>query len=184
METLSEQEIRTRCISVCQEHNLVVSNTRIEKEPAKLATYRCVATPKFQGPYAPTRYAQLDFILINKRWKNSFLNVESSTYHAMSTDHKLLKAKVAVKLAKRNTKKLPKPGIFRHPTAKEIQKQNELVASKINSEKPNDTADPFATWAKILIDCAAVCFIPVPSEQKKPYISDTARQLLCAKATT
>ena len=183
LETLSEQQIdnRTRFISFCQEHSLVVSNTWFEKEAAKLVTYRCVAAPNFQGPYTPKRYAQLDFILINKRWKNSFINVESSNNHAISTDHKLLVAKVAVKLAKRNTKKPVKRGIFRPPTAEEIQKYNELVASNINSEKPNDSTDPFATWARILIDCAAVCFIPVPSEQKKPYISDTAWQLLCTK---
>ena len=183
LETLSEQQIdnRTRFISFCQEHSLVVSNTWFEKEAAKLVTYRCVAAPNFQGPYTPKRYAQLDFILINKRWKNSFINVESSNNHAISTDHKLLVAKVAVKLAKRNTKKPVKRGIFRTPTAEEIQKYNELVASNINSEKPNDSTDPFATWARILIDCAAVCFIPVPSDQKKPYISDTAWQLLCTK---
>ena len=183
LETSSEQQIdnRTRFISFCQEHSLVVGNTWFEKEAAKLVTYRCVAAPNFQGPYTPTRYAQLDFILINKRWKNSFINVESSNNHAISTDHKILVAKVAVKLAKRNTKKPVRRDIFRPPTTEEIQKYNELVASSINSEKPNDTADPFATWARILIDCAAVCFSPVPSEQKKPYISDTAWQLLCAK---
>ena len=96
-----QKDNRSRFITFCQENGFVICNTWYQKSLSKLVTYRNVAAPNFQGPYTTDRYSQLDYVLINQRWKNCIQNVETNDQHAVSTDHKLLVAEARVKLAKR-----------------------------------------------------------------------------------
>ena len=176
-----QKDNRTRFVSFCQEHGFVISNTWFPKEPSKLVTYRNVAAPHFQGPFTTDRYAQLDYILINQRWKNSIHNVETSNSHAISTDHKLVIAEATVKLAVRTKGQECRSLRFRKPTEEQIRHYNELVSQKVQTQDFQDNPDPFAAWAHILIDSALACFPTIPPQQRKPYISDIAWQLLCEK---
>ena len=91
-ETLGEHMIRedARFIRLCQEHGLTVVNTLFQKDKSKLITYRNVAAPNFHPPtlWTPDRYGQLDFMLINKKWKNTVTNAESNLQTGVTMDHK------------------------------------------------------------------------------------------------
>ena len=163
-----QKDNRNRFVSFCQEHGLVISNTWFQK-------------PHFQGPFTTDRYAQLDYILINQRWKNSIRNIETSSSHAISTDHKLVIADATVKLAVRKKSHECRYLRFRKPTEEQIRHYNELVSQKVQTQDFQDKPDPFAAWAYFLIDSASACFPMIPPQQRKPYISDMAWQLLCEK---
>ena len=75
IESLSEkqQDNRERLVSLCQDKGLTLINTWFCKEPSKLVTYRNVTTQNFEAPYTTAKFGQLDFILVNQRWKKHFL---------------------------------------------------------------------------------------------------------------
>ena len=84
---------------------MVVTNTLFEKdEPQLLITHRNATTPCFSLPFTTERFSQLDYILINSRWNKSITHVETTSFHAVTSDHKLLVAHVRIKLAKHTDK--------------------------------------------------------------------------------
>ena len=65
--------------------------TNYQKREGKLWTYT----------YANNTKAQIDYILINKKWKNSALNCEVySSFEGVSTDHRIVTAKIRLSLRK------------------------------------------------------------------------------------
>ena len=63
-----QKDHRSRFTTFCQENGYVIS--WYQKSLPKHVTYRNVAALFFQGPCRTDRYAQLDYVLINRRWKN------------------------------------------------------------------------------------------------------------------
>ena len=176
-----QQDNRQRFIDLCQQHDLLVANTLFEKEPAKLITYRNATNPSFAPPYTTDRFGQLDFILINSKWKNAITNAESTSGHSISIDHTLLLANVRIKLAATKALRCQRLPKYRTPTNEELILYNNDICRKIDAETFSEEADPFDIWAKTLIDTAEQCFTAIPPEQKKAYLSQTAWDLLCQK---
>jgi len=78
------------------EFNLIVTNTHIQKPRRKLWT--------FQYPNASK--AQLDYILVRRKWANSIQNVEAyNTFKTVGSDHRVITAKVQLSLRAPNVKK-------------------------------------------------------------------------------
>jgi len=71
-------------------------NTFFQKDPKQLITYR----DKMVGPdeWNPTNYAQIDFIIANRRCKNAVTNVFSDTDTELNSDHFPLIAELRFKL--------------------------------------------------------------------------------------
>jgi len=86
-----------------------------------------------------------------------------------------------VKLAKRKKAHGCSHPKLRQPSELQIQEFNKLVTEKVHTQNFPLSQDPFAEWAHILIDAALTCFTPIPPQQRKPYIIDTAWELLCTK---
>ena len=62
---------------------------KLPKREGKLWTYM----------YANNTKAQIDYILINKKWKNSAMNCEAySSFEGVSTDHRIVTAKIRLSL--------------------------------------------------------------------------------------
>ena len=73
------------------ENRLACLNTNYQKRKGKLWTYT----------YANNTKAQIDYVLINKKWKNSALNCEAySSFEGVSTDHRIVTAKIRLSLRK------------------------------------------------------------------------------------
>ena len=71
------------------ENRLTCLNTNYQNREGKLWTYS----------YANNTKAQIDYVLINKKWKNSAMNCEAySSFEGVSTDHRIVTAKIRLSL--------------------------------------------------------------------------------------
>ena len=79
----------TRLVDLACEKSLCISNTLFEKRMGKRWT--------FEDPKR-NRY-QLDYILVNSKWKNSVLNSEAySSFESVGSDHRIVTAKIRLSL--------------------------------------------------------------------------------------
>ena len=76
------------------ENRLTCLNTNYQKRERKLWTYT----------YANNTKEQIDYVFINKKWKNSAMNCEAySSFEGMSSDHQIVIAKIQLSLRKNAT---------------------------------------------------------------------------------
>ena len=74
------------------ENRLTCLNTNFQKREGKLCTYT----------YTNKSKAQIDYVLINRKWKNSAMNCEAySSFEGVSSDHRIVTAKVQLSLRKK-----------------------------------------------------------------------------------
>ena len=72
-----------------RENRLTCLNKNFQKTERKLWTYT----------YANTTRAQIEYDVINKKWKNSAVNCEAySSFEGVSTDHQIVTAKIRLSL--------------------------------------------------------------------------------------
>ena len=78
------------------ENRLTCLNTNFQKREGKLWTYT----------YANNNKAQIDYVFINKKWKNSAMNCAAySSFEGVSSDHRIVTAKIRLSLRKKSTRK-------------------------------------------------------------------------------
>ena len=76
------------------ENRLACLNTNFQKRGGKLWTYI----------YANNTKAQIDYVFINKKWKNSIINCEAYlSFEGVSSDHRIVTAKIRLSLRKNDT---------------------------------------------------------------------------------
>ena len=76
------------------ENRLTCLNTNFQKREGKLWTYT----------YTNNNKAQVDYVYINKKWKNSAMNCEAySSFESVSFDHWIVTAKIRLSLRKNTT---------------------------------------------------------------------------------
>ena len=125
---LTNEQIDNRhnFIIFCLENNLVPMNTWFQKPKPKLATYRNATAPVFDlEQIDSTKFAQIDYVLINSAWKNAVTNVENVHHTIINSDHALLIATLKVKPATKKRFKLPTNIKDREPTSAQIEAYNE-----------------------------------------------------------
>ena len=72
------------------EANLIIANTRFQKKQGKLYTFMSEIN---------NRKSQIDYILINSKWKNSLKNCQAySSFASVGSDHRKLSAKLRLSL--------------------------------------------------------------------------------------
>ena len=77
------------------ENRLTCLNTNFQKREGKLWTHT----------YANKSKAQIDYLFINRKWKNSAMNCEAySTFEGVSSDHRIVTAKIRLSLRKNATR--------------------------------------------------------------------------------
>ena len=87
-----------RLLDMSQEAGLVITNIHKQKKSGKLWTYI--------SDMSGTK-SQVDFILVNRKWKNSVKNCEAyNTFSSMGSDHRIVSAKIKLSL---RTSKSPQP---------------------------------------------------------------------------
>ena len=81
------------------ENKLTCLNTNFQKREGKLWT----------NTYVNNNKAQIDYVFINKKWKISAMNCEAYSSFGMSSDHRIIKAKIRLSLRKKrpNTMTVP-----------------------------------------------------------------------------
>ena len=77
------------------ENRLTCLNTNYQKREGKLWTYT----------YANNMKAQIDYVFINKKWKNSAMNCEAySSFEGVSSDNRIVTAKIRRSIRKNATR--------------------------------------------------------------------------------
>ena len=125
------------------ENRLACLNTNYQKREGKLWTYT----------YANNTKAQIDYVLMNKKWKNSALNCEAySSFEGVSTDHRIVTAKIRLSLRK-NDKRTATTKHYdwallnnkdvRDKYVLELRNRFETLQEKTEKSTPNDEYENF-----------------------------------------
>ena len=124
------------------ENRLACLNTNYQKREGKLWTYT----------YANNTKAQIDYVLINKKWKNSALNCEAySSFEGVSTDHRIVTVKIRLSLRK-NAKRTATTKHYdwallnkdiRDKYVLELRNRFETLQEKTETSTPNDEYENF-----------------------------------------
>ena len=145
------------------ENRLACLNTNYQKREGKLWTYT----------YANNTKAQIDYVLINKKWKNSAMNCEAySSFEGVSTDHRIVTAKIRLSLRK-NAKRtgttkhydwaLLNNRDIRDKYVLELRNRFETLQEKTEKSTPNDEYENFVNGH---LEAAAKC---IPTKLKTKY---------------
>ena len=145
------------------ENRLTCLNTNYQKREGKLWTYT----------YANNSKAQIDYVLINKKWKNSAINCEAySSFEGVSSDHRIVTAKIRLSLRK-NTKRTANTKHYdwallnnrdiRDKYVLELRNRFETLQEKTEKSTPNDEYENFVNAH---LKAAAKC---IPTKLKTKY---------------
>ena len=145
------------------ENRLDCLNTNYQKRKGKLWTYM----------YANNTKAQIDYVLINKKWKNSAMNCEAySSFEGVSTDRRIVTAKIRLSLRK-NGKRTATTKYYdwallnnrdiRDKYVLELRNRFETLQEKTETSTPNDEYENFVNAH---LEAAAKC---IPTKLKTKY---------------
>ena len=157
-------------IDLTLESNLVITNTTLQKRPGKLWTYLSDMTGS---------KTQIDYILINKKWKNSLKNVEAySSFSSLGSDHRIVTARL--KLSLRTSKTLSREKQYDWSVLKsdsDLQSQYTILVRNRFEELYSDGQTATEKYQH-LIDAngeAAEKLIPEKTRKKQTQSSKDAR---------
>ena len=122
--------------------------------------------------YANNTKAQIDYVLMNKKWKNSAMNCEEySPFEGVSTDHRIVTAKIRLSLRK-NAKRtattkhydwaLLNNRAIRDKYVLELRHRFETLQEKTEKSTPNDK---YENLVNARLEAAAKC-IPIKLKTK------------------
>ena len=125
------------------ENRLICLNTNYQKREEKLWTYT----------YANNNKAQIDYVFINKKWKNSTMNCEAySSFEGVSSNHRIVTAKIRLSLGKNATQTATSKHYdwallnyrdIRDKYVLELRNRFETLQEKVEKGNPNDEYENF-----------------------------------------
>ena len=144
------------------ENRLTCLNTNYQKREGKLWTYSCANNSK----------AQIDSVFIYKKWKNSAINCEAYSFEGVSSDHRIVTAKIQLSLRKNATRTattkhydwaLLNDRDIRDRYVVELRNRFETLQEKTEKGTPNDEYENFVNAH---IEAAAKC---IPTKPRTKY---------------
>ena len=145
------------------EKRVICLNTNYQKREGKLWTYT----------YANNSIEQIDYVLINKKWKNSAMNCDAySSFEGVSTDHRIVTAKIRLNLRK-NAKRTATTKHYgwallnnrdiRDKYVLGLRNRFETLQEKTEKSTPNDEYENFVNAH---LEAAGKC---IPTKLKSKY---------------
>ena len=145
------------------ENRFTCLNTNFQKREGKLWTHT----------YANKGKAQIDYLFINRKWRNSAMNCEAySTFEGVSSDHRIVTAKIRLSLRKNATRTattrhydwaLLNNRDIRDKYALELRNRFETLQEKTEKVTPNDEYENFV---EAHLDAASKC---IPTKPRTKY---------------
>ncbi len=137
-----------RMIEFADKNQMIVCNTFFQQHPRRLYTWKSPGD-QFRN--------QIDYILINRRYKNAVLNCRTVPSADCNTDHILLKAECRIRLKKIPSKKDDENKIYTSPLKnkqkrKEFHQKLEQKTEQINPD--DDVEEMWRAWKTAVIDTA------------------------------
>jgi hypothetical protein len=152
----------------CLTNNMVIGNTLFEHHPRRLWTWK--------SPGDGTRN-QIDFIMVDRRWKSSMQNVRTRPGADCGSDHQLLVARFKLKLKVKRSEAPPvRYDVENIPSAFTVDVSNkfqQLLEVEEEEQTPNEL------WEKMkeTVLSEAKRHIPKKRRKKNPWISQTTLDL-------
>ena len=145
------------------ENRLTCLNTNFQKREGKLWTHT----------YANKSKAQIDYLFINRKWKNSAMNCKAySTFEGVSSNHRIVTAKIRLSLQKNATRTattrhydwaLLNNRDIRDKYALELRNRFETLQEKTEKVTPNDEYENFV---EAHLEAASKC---IPTKPRTKY---------------
>ena len=149
-----------------------------QKHHNDLITFRNTQAAIFASPFTSTRFSQIDHILSKRRWRNAIRNVNATHHTSLDSDHKMIVVDVVIKLAKQTKKSTAHAPKYREPSDEQRLKYNQTIRQLQGCSPPNFDTTPVTVFAQCLQKAASLSFTVIPPNQRQPYISATAWNLM------
>ena len=155
-------------IDYLQESNLMVGNTNFRKKRNKLWTF----ISDMSG--AKT---QVDYILINRKWKNSMKNCEAySTFSSVGSDHRIVTAKIKLSLRSPRASMQTRYDWSALQNPETLEKYNVTVRNRYQAltdslENPTATED-YASFVEAHSEAASEHIPPILPKKSKRISED------------
>ena len=161
------------------ENRLTCLNTNFQKREGKLWTYT----------YANKSKVQIDYLFINRKWKNSAMNCEAySTFEGVSSDHRIVTAKIRLSLRKNATRTVTTRRYdwallnnrnIRDKYALELRNRFETLQEKTEKVTPNDEYENFV---EAHLEAASKCIPTKPrTKYRVPWETSEVREKTCTR---
>ena len=92
------EENRNMLLGFAEQKDMVLINTFFPKQEKYLATYKEDKQHTGGPPYNRSKYETLDYVLVEKRWRNSIQDAEAAPEEYLNTDHYPIKTEVKINL--------------------------------------------------------------------------------------
>ena len=157
-------------LEFAQENNLIISNTTFQKKAAKLWTCEL-----------PSGYrAQLDYILVRRKWKKSLLNAEAyNSFASIGSDHRIVTANIRLSLraSSRPLQKKPKYDWSKLKTDPDLQEKYTVeIRNKyalLSADGGNDDqTQKYSCLIQANKETAEMVMPKVPKKQRKALCYD------------
>ena len=162
------------------ENRLTCLNTNFQKREGKLWTYT----------YANNNKALIDYVFINKKWKNSAMNCEAySSFEGVSSDHQIVMAKIRLSLRKNTTQTVTTKHYdwallnnrnIRDKYVLELRNRFDELQEKTEKRTPNDEYENFNAH----LEAAAKCILIKPRTKSRVTWETLTVREKCADVKT
>ena len=181
----SRNERGDRLIEFCQEENLMVANTFFKLPPRRLYTWKSPAD-------SPTHMVrnQIDFVIINKRFRNNVKSVKTYPGADVNSDHNPLVAKICLRL--KSLKKKEKMRRLDVTKLKDINIRNEasqILNKKLLEKKDiicntlNDVDQRWNTFRDQVVEVSEKFLKPDKVQKKKEWMTEEILDLMSIRRT-
>ena len=173
-----QKENRQLLIDFCLFADFLIMNTLFLKPTSKKCTFKETATEGFTAPWSPDRFAQIDFILAPRAFKNSILDISARTDIAFNSDHSIVAANLRVKL-KAQPKNAPTTVVrFHQPTESQKQQYNDAIRHCFNASAESQHIHGVAKFVQTMKQAAERILPRKNKAINRSYISGTTWNLI------
>ena len=180
----AQLENRTKFVEFSLEKTFVAKNRFLQKPPEPLITYKAVGVKTWQTPWTLHKYAQMDYLLVDDRWKNSITDTFSTHVRAIAIGHKLLIAEVRFKLKSAKQTGTSPTTRCSQPSQQQLASFNSTRSVSAHFSQQGFCAPGQADFREIkniIRSQAESSFTARPARQKKDYNSADTWRLLESK---
>lgn len=169
-----------RLVQFCQEEQLVITNTFFKLPPRRLYTW----TSPAHSPEHIVRN-QIDFVLVNKRFKNSFKSAKTYPGADVNSDHNPVVAIIHTKMKKLlSPMKRPRIDVSKLKDQDTRLKLHAKLNSRVNELQQQESLlpdEPIRTWDNlkaVLVDTSSEVIAASQMVKKKDWITDDILELM------
>ena len=175
-----------RLLQFCQENDMIITNTFFKLPNRRLYTWK---SPQDNDNNIVRN--QIDFLLVNERYRNSIKSVKTYPGADVYSDHNLLLARLHIKLKlltqKTKTNQLDISCLSNPKTKQQLQQAiNKNLKTLHITEKHHNTGSPDDQWQTLkaaIMKPAETILIKKKQKEKQEWMTDKILQLMALRRT-